>query len=171
MAITSNILDVASNILGMWECVYVLDSLLGLAHNLILQAAMLSWIIAQILKLFYSWWREGFFSLERIVGAGGMPSSHSAFVVALTVGVGEQTGWESPLTAITVVFSLIVMYDAAGVRRAAGKQARALNKIINELAAGRPVKEERLKELLGHTPVEVFAGALLGLVVALSWLR
>ncbi|MGI6357329.1 MAG: divergent PAP2 family protein [Bacillota bacterium] len=149
----------------------MLEALLGLFRNPILQAAMLSWIIAQVLKVLFAWWREGFFSLERMVGAGGMPSSHSAFVVALTVGVGEASGWESPLTAFSVVFSLIVMYDAAGVRRAAGKQARALNKIINELAAGKQVKEERLKELLGHTPVEVIAGAILGLAIAIGWLR
>ncbi len=149
----------------------MLEAFLGLLSNQILQAAMLSWLIAQVLKVIITWIQEGFFSLERMMGAGGMPSSHSAFVIALAVGVGERSGWDTPITAITVVFSLIVMYDAAGVRRAAGKQARALNRIINELAAGRQVKEERLKELLGHTPVEVFAGALLGLGVALSWLR
>lgn len=132
---------------------------------------MLAWLIAQVLKAAITWVREGFFSLERLTGAGGMPSSHSAFVIALAVGVGMRAGWESPLAAATVVFSLIVMYDAAGVRRAAGKQARVLNKIITELAAGKHFKEERLKELLGHTPVEVISGAVLGLVVAFSWLR
>lgn len=132
---------------------------------------MLSWMIAQLLKVLITWAREGFFSLERLVGSGGMPSSHSAFVIALAVGVGKQAGWDSPVAAATTVFSLIVMYDAAGVRRAAGKQARVLNKIITELATGRQFKEERLKELLGHTPVEVISGALLGLAVAFAWLR
>lgn len=146
-------------------------ALIGLVRNQILQAALISWFIAQVLKVGIAWVREGSFSLERLVGSGGMPSSHSAFVIALAAGVGLKAGWESPVTAVTVVFSLIVMYDAAGVRRAAGKQARVLNKIIIELAAGKQVKEERLKELLGHTPVEVISGALLGLVVAFSWLH
>lgn len=149
----------------------MLLALIGLARNQILQAALLSWLIAQVLKATITWIREGFFSLERLVGSGGMPSSHSAFVIALAAGVGSRAGWESPVAAATVVFSLIVMYDAAGVRRAAGKQARVLNKIITELAAGKQFNEERLKELLGHTPVEVISGAVLGLVVAFSWLH
>ncbi|NLY54768.1 MAG: divergent PAP2 family protein [Firmicutes bacterium] len=145
----------------------VRESFLNIAHNEVLQAAFLAWLIAQGAKTLLAWHATGRFSLERLVGSGGMPSSHSALVVALTTGVGLREGWGSTLTAITVVFSAIVMYDAAGVRRAAGKQARVLNKIVSELAANKPVREERLKELLGHTPFEVIVGALLGVAVAL----
>jgi len=106
---------------------------------------------------------------SRMVGAGGMPSSHSAFVTALTTAVGQKSGWNSPELAISLVFALIIMYDAAGVRRAAGKQARILNQIMEDLQQGEKLysEGEKLKELLGHTPVEVFAGAILGIGVAL----
>lgn len=138
-----------------------------LVHNEVLQVALLAWLVAQLAKTLLYWRQEGRFSLERMVGSGGMPSSHSALVVSLFTGVGLCEGWGAPLTAITFVFATIVMYDAAGVRRAAGKQARVLNKIINELAANKPLREEYLKELLGHTPFEVIVGALLGIVIAM----
>ncbi len=102
----------------------------------------------------------------RFVGPGGMPSSHSAFVTSLTVGVALKEGLNSTAFAMAVVFALIVMYDAAGIRRAAGRQAVILNKIVDELFHHGHVKEERLKELLGHTPVEVFVGAILGGLIA-----
>ncbi len=94
-----------------------------------------------------------------------MPSSHSALVTALTTGLGIQEGFDSAIFALAVVFSLVVMYDAAGVRRAAGKQARVLNAIIEDLNR-RQLHPERLRELLGHTPFEVLVGALLGIIVA-----
>ena len=94
-----------------------------------------------------------------------MPSSHSAFVTSLATGVGLTEGFDSTLFALAAVFALIVMYDAAGVRRAAGKQARVLNAIIEDLNR-RELHPERLRELLGHTPVEVLAGALLGILIA-----
>jgi len=98
-----------------------------------------------------------------------MPSSHSAFVGALAAGVGQTVGWESPEFAIAVIFAIIVMYDAAGVRQAAGKQARILNQIIDEFfTEEHQFNEARLKELLGHTPFQVIVG--LGLGVAISWL-
>lgn len=95
-----------------------------------------------------------------------MPSSHSAFVTSLATGVGLVEGFDSTLFALAAVFALIVMYDAAGVRRAAGKQARVLNAIIEDLNR-RELHPERLRELLGHTPVEVVAGARLGVLVAI----
>ncbi len=94
-----------------------------------------------------------------------MPSSHSALVTALTTGVGLRDGFDSSLFALAVVFALVVMYDAAGVRRAAGKQARVLNAIIEDLNR-RQLHPERLRELLGHTPFEVLVGALLGIIIA-----
>ncbi len=139
----------------------------SLADNEVLQAALLAWVVAQGAKTLLYWYKEGRLSLARFVGAGGMPSSHSALVVALFTAVGLKEGWDNPLTGITLVFALIVMYDAAGVRRAAGKQARVLNKIVNELAANKPLREERLKELLGHTPFEVIVGAILGAMIAI----
>lgn len=95
-----------------------------------------------------------------------MPSSHSAFVAGLTTAVGLVEGFDSTSFAICFVFSMIVMYDAAGLRRAAGKQASILNKLIDELIHTGELKQARLKELLGHTPYEVFAGAFLGILVA-----
>ncbi len=149
----------------------LLDVFWGLLHNRILVASTLAWLIAQLLKFFGTFIREGRFSAERLFGAGGMPSSHSAFVVTLAVGVGQSVGWDQPLTAVTIVFSMIVMYDAAGVRRAAGKQARVLNRIIHDLAESKQFKEERLKELLGHTPFEVISGALLGIMIGALMFR
>src|SRR5690554_40081 len=102
----------------------------------------------------------------RFVGSGGMPSSHSSFSMALTTTIGKMYNWDSPLFAVSLAFALIVMYDAAGVRRAAGKQAIILNKIIHDIHENKKLTEERLKELIGHTPIEVFMGALLGILVA-----
>lgn len=144
------------------------NSFLTIADNEVLQVALLAWLVAQVAKTLLYWVREKQFSFERLVGSGGMPSSHSALVVALLTGVGLRAGWSSTATAITFVFAVIVMYDAAGVRRSAGKQARVLNKIVHELAANKPIREERLKELLGHTPFEVIVGAILGAAIA-AW--
>lgn len=105
-------------------------------------------------------------NFRRFVGAGGMPSSHAALVVALATGVGREMGWESTEFAIALILALIVMYDAAGVRRAVGNQAEVLNKLLDEVVHKGEFREERLKELLGHTPKEVLAGALVGIVVA-----
>ena len=96
-----------------------------------------------------------------------MPSSHSAIVMGLTTGIGRIDGLASPLFAIALIFSFVVMYDAAGVRRAAGRQAAILNRLVEDLVAMRGIREERLRELLGHTPVEVIVGAALGILVGL----
>ncbi|MGI6574511.1 MAG: divergent PAP2 family protein [bacterium] len=134
--------------------------------NPILMASIIAWFLAQSIKVALTFWVEKEIDFRRFVGSGGMPSSHTAFVFALAVGVGRQVGWSSAEFAIAVVLALIVMYDAAGVRRAVGNQAEVLNKIIDEFFHKGKFHEERLKELLGHTPKEVFAGALLGAVVA-----
>ncbi|PSB13258.1 acid phosphatase, partial [filamentous cyanobacterium CCP2] len=109
-------------------------------------------------------------TFQTLVTTGGMPSAHSALVTSLAAGVGQTNGWASGEFAIAFVFAIIVMYDAAGVRQAAGKQARILNQIVDELFSGDHAKfsEERLKELLGHTPVQVIAGSILGVLV--SWI-
>lgn len=135
--------------------------------NSVLNTALVAWFIAQLIKVILVIIKEKRLNFKKFIEAGGMPSSHSALVVALTTEIAEKQGLNSPIFAVAAVFSLVVMYDAAGVRRAAGKQAEALNKLIEEFYVEKPRVDERLKELLGHTPKEVFAGALLGLVVGL----
>jgi acid phosphatase family membrane protein YuiD len=135
--------------------------------NRVLVAAFLAWALAQISKIFYELIQQRKLILSRLVSAGGMPSSHSALVTSLATATGREIGVTSPIFAITVVLASIVMYDAAGVRRAVSIQARILNQMIEEAFQGSPMAEKRLRELIGHTPVQVFVGALLGIVVGL----
>jgi len=137
-------------------------------QNEIIRASVLACFIAQVLKMILVLLQSKKIDFSRLVGSGGMPSSHSAFVMAMCVAVGRKVGYDSALFGVSLVIGLIVMYDAAGVRRAAGKQAAVLNKIIREIENDDFHFEERLKELLGHTPVEVLAGAVLGIFIALS---
>jgi hypothetical protein len=138
-----------------------------IVSNKTLDTSIVAWFAAQFLKVLFVLVKDKKFDFSRFVGSGGMPSSHSSFVVALSVSVGKICGFESSEFAIAVVFAFIVMYDAAGVRRAAGKQARVLNKIVKEMQDTGKIPEEKLKELIGHTPVEVLGGALVGLIVAI----
>ena len=140
----------------------------GLLANHILWAALTAWLIAQVLKMFTSYYRTNKVDFQRLVGAGGMPSSHAALVVSLAMATGWTRGFESVDFAIAVVMAGVVMYDASGVRQAAGKQAKVLNKLLQDLRQHHTIPEVRLKELLGHTPLEVIAGAVLGTVIA--WL-
>ncbi|HOB42089.1 MAG: divergent PAP2 family protein [Bacillota bacterium] len=140
----------------------------GLFSNRILWTSILAWAIAQTLKVFTCIWAEGKPDWSKIVGPGGMPSSHSAFVTSIAVGVGIQEGWNSALFAVTVGFALVVMYDAAGIRRAAGEHAQVLNQLIERAFREGYLESTKLRELLGHTPLEVAMGAFLGIVV--SWL-
>ena len=135
--------------------------------NSILITALTGWFVAQVLKvLFVLIWNKRF-DIKRMVGSGGMPSSHSAFVVSLACAVGLVEGFSSTFFALSVCFALFVMYDAAGVRRAAGQQARILNKMVEQWEKGDfSVTDKRLKELLGHSPIEVIAGAILGFMIA-----
>lgn len=134
--------------------------------NKALVIALTAWAIAQGSKVFLDLWHNRKFDFGRLVGSGGMPSSHSAFVMALSTGIGRQQGWDSPIFAIAISYAFVVMYDAAGIRRAAGKQAEILNIILKDITEHKGLKEERLKELLGHTPVEVIAGGILGILMA-----
>lgn len=136
--------------------------------NEILITAFIAWIIAQGLKVLIVSIKKGKLDFSRIVGSGGMPSSHSAFVVALSTKVGLLKGFDSIEFAISLCFALVVMYDAAGVRRAAGKQAEILNKIVDDLMHHK-FKQEKLKELIGHSPIEVFVGAIIGLIVGICY--
>lgn len=140
----------------------------GLFANRILWSSALAWAIAQTLKVFTCVWSEGKADWSKIVGPGGMPSSHSAFVASMSMGVGIQEGWNSALFAIAVGFALVVMYDAAGIRRAAGEQAQVLNQLIERAFRDGRLEATKMRELLGHTPLEVAMGALLG--IAVSWL-
>jgi acid phosphatase family membrane protein YuiD len=138
-------------------------------NNHVLLVALIACLIAQALKLVVELVRHRKLDINVLVATGGMPSAHSALVTALAAGVGQTIGWASPEFAIATVFAIIVMYDAAGVRQAAGKQARVLNQMVDELFYEHPkFNGDRLKELLGHTPVQVIAGSALGITV--SWL-
>src|SRR5512136_1573121 len=124
--------------------------------NQVLLVALAACLLAQVLKVTIELVKNGKVSVRILVTAGGMPSAHSAFVTSLATGVGQTLGWETPEFALAAIFAIIVMYDAAGVRQAAGKQARILNQIIDELFQEHPeFNEDRLKELLGHTPFQV----------------
>ena len=125
----------------------------------------LTWLAIQILKVICDLITKKKFDFKRILGAGGMPSSHSAIVVTLTIMVAKKYGFDSPMFAICGIFSMIVMYDAAGVRRAAGKQARLLNKIVDTPGLTGLQVQEKLVEALGHTPIQVFVGAIIGIIV------
>lgn len=137
-----------------------------LLGNRVLITCVTAWFIAQLLKIILTFYKSKKIDITRFVGSGGMPSSHTSFVMALATSVGKLYGWGSPFFAMSVCFASVVMYDAAGVRRAAGYQAKVLNMIIDDLAHHKPLHNERLKELLGHTPKEVLAGAVLGIVIA-----
>lgn len=128
-----------------------------------------SGLFAQFLKGMFHIIRYKRFSFRSFVKTGGMPSSHTSTVVALCTIIGLSEGFNSVLFDICVVFSAIIMYDAAGLRRSVGKQAIILNKIITDIELRQRIQEKRLKELLGHTPLEVIMGALLGIAWAFFW--
>lgn len=143
----------------------------SIGHNTILMSTMIAWLLAQVIKTAISYYILQEFSVERLLGAGGMPSSHSALVVNLATAVALTEGVQSSFFAMSVVFAGVVMYDATGVRQAAGKHARAINQIVRQLRHAHKIDDISLKELLGHTPVEVIAGALLGFIVAYLFVK
>ena len=145
---------------------YFIEQLLD---NNILIATFFAWAFSCVLKGVIVCVRERRFDFARFMGPGGMPSSHSTLVAALATSVGLVEGFNSAAFAICAALSLIVMYDASGIRRAAGKQAEMINAIVEAWDENDPlVKEIKLKELLGHTPVEVVAGAILGIIIAVA---
>lgn len=123
-------------------------------------------IFIQLFKFLWEWSASGAPDLRILSRSGGMPSSHTALVVSLAAVLGIQYGLDSPFFAISVVLAIIVMYDATGVRQQSGKHAKVLNQILRELFSGEPISDEELKELLGHTSVEVTVGALVGVAYA-----
>lgn len=139
---------------------------LEILSNRVIQAAALAWAIAQGLKVILTLAISKKFDSTRVFGSGGMPSSHSAMTCAMLMMVGFQEGFTSTLFALAFCFSGVVMYDAAGVRRSTGKNAAVLNRLLDRLTSdGLTLDEEHLKELVGHTPIQVVAGALLGILV------
>lgn len=157
-----------------------------ITSNYIINVGFVSWCVAQILKTLFAFIKYKAFIPERLVGAGGMPSSHTALVVSITVAMAKLEGFSSPLFALSMAFAAVVIYDAMGVRRAAGEQAKVLNKMIFSFKdiskifeyLNEEIEEEfdettenitehkELKEFLGHTPLEVLGGAIVGILVA-----
>ncbi|MCL2197445.1 MAG: divergent PAP2 family protein [Defluviitaleaceae bacterium] len=125
-------------------------------------------VVAQVLKVFFDYWRTKSWKSAMITSTGGMPSSHSALVVAVMISIGIYEGFGTPIFAVSTALALVVMHDAAGIRRAAGKQAEAINFLFSKLEEQGIKPGNKLKELLGHSPLEVFAGAVLGIIVALA---
>jgi len=151
-----------------------MTDLLGLLSNYVLITALVGWATAQVLKTIIASIVNGKFSLERMVGDGGMPSCHSACVCALTMAVSRKLGFASAEFAIAFILAIIVIHDAMGVRRAAGEHAKVLNKMIEKDQNGdfdyfddSEEDPKELKEFLGHTPLEVLCGALIGILVAM----
>jgi uncharacterized protein len=140
----------------------------GILANRTLWIALLAWAIAQVWKFTARLLLDHKYDPAMLWAPGGMPSSHSALVAAMAISVGMNTGFDSPVFAVAAIVAMVVMYDAAGIRQAAGKHAQVINRIVDELLSGYPVTEERLRELLGHTPLQVVVGGLLGAVSA--WL-
>lgn len=136
-----------------------------------LYTPLLLWICIQTFKVIWDLVTTKQFNFKRIMGAGGMPSSHSAVVTSVATLIGKYEGSTTPLFALSVVFAFIVMYDAAGIRRAAGKQAKLLNKIINTPGLTNIQVQEKLVEVLGHTPTQVIVGALIGVIARINYVE
>lgn len=143
---------------GFWQQIFA---------NKVLWITMLSWAIAQGMKIVIGLAQGQRFNFYWILRTGGFPSAHSAAVGALAMGLGKEVGFQSPFFALVAIFALITMFDAQTWRRSIGVQARILNKMTADIHEGKKIKEEKLKELIGHTPIEVFAGAFIGIVTVL----
>lgn len=134
--------------------------------NPVLVAALIAWAVAQVVKFPLQYFRKGSWDWSILLRAGGMPSSHSALVTATAHGVGLTEGFDSTLFAFAVVTAMIVIYDATGIRRQAGRHAAIINTVMRELLEEHHLSQERLREVLGHSPLEAFVGMVLGLLAA-----
>ena len=140
--------------------------ILEILGNRVIQAAALAWAVAQALKVMLTQAISRRFDKSRVLGSGGMPSSHSAMACAMLMTIGFREGFSSSIFALAFCFSGVVMYDAAGVRRSTGRNAAVINQLMDMLSGnGYTFDEKRLKELVGHTPIQVLAGALLGTLI------
>lgn len=144
-----------------------MNDFLGFIQNKYVYVPFLLWFGIQLFKLIYDLVTTKKFNFKRILGAGGMPSSHSAVVTGLATLIGKYEGVNTPIFAVSLILAFVVMYDACGVRRAAGKQAALLNKLIETPGLTGIQVSEKLVEVLGHTPTQVFVGALIGLIAGL----
>jgi acid phosphatase family membrane protein YuiD len=138
----------------------------GILNNHVLISALIAWSLAQIIKIPMEYLHTGKWNWALLFRAGGMPSSHSALITAATHSIGLIYGFNTAAYALAFVSSMIVIYDATGIRRQAGKHAEIINAMINDLATGHPLREEQLREVLGHTPMEAVGGLLWGFGVA-----
>lgn len=144
-----------------------MNDFLAFIQNKYVYVPFFLWFGIQLFKLFYDLVTTKKFNFKRLMGAGGMPSSHSAVVTGITTLIGKYEGVGTPLFALSLILSFVVMYDACGVRRAAGKQAALLNKLIETPGLTGVQVSERLVEVLGHTPIQVFVGAAIGIIAGL----
>lgn len=144
-----------------------MNTFLGFIQNKYIYVPFLLWFSIQLFKVIYDLIKTKKFNFKRIMGAGGMPSSHSAIVTGLATLIGKYQGVDTPIFAVTLILAAVVMYDACGVRRAAGKQAVLLNKIVETPGLTGLQVSEKLVEVLGHTPTQVVVGALIGILVGL----
>jgi len=153
------------------------NGLQDFAGNICFWSAVCSWVVAQCTKMLTGFYRTRRLDFHYLVSTGGMPSAHSASVCGLAAAVGQTLGFDSPVFAIALGFALVVMFDASTVRRAAGLQASLLNEIVDELFKEHHLSERKLKELLGHTRLEVFMGMVIGILVSIiiintaTWLQ
>ncbi len=138
------------------------SSLITIFQNQILVMALITWFIAQAVKPFIGYLITREFDWKMFFSTGGMPSSHSTLVTSVAVGVGLMVGWATPVFAVAATLAVVVIYDAAGVRRQAGIHAQTINLLVQEVLQGHPISDTQLREVLGHTPIEVFGGILWG---------
>jgi acid phosphatase family membrane protein YuiD len=144
---------------------------MAIFQNYVLIAALIAWGIAQALKVPLEYLQTHKWNWALLAQAGGMPSSHSALIVGIAHAIGLSVGFDSALFALAFAVCMIVIYDATGIRRQAGRHAEMINAMINDMASGHPLKQEQLAEVLGHTPLEALGGILLGLIVAqITWM-
>jgi uncharacterized protein len=139
-------------------------NILGIFSNQVLIAALVGWGIAQIIKVPYHYLKKHEWDWALLLHVGGMPSSHSALVAGAAHAIGLYIGFNTPDFALAFILAMIVIYDATGIRRQAGKHAAIINQLVNDLVAGHPLREEQLREVLGHTPLEAVAGTILGII-------
>lgn len=135
--------------------------------NSFLVTGAVAWFTAQFIKIFIEFCKSKKLNLDLIMASGGMPSSHSSFTCAIATSIGFEEGFGSAIFALAVAFAFVVMYDAQGVRRAAGDQAKIINVLVEKIEDTGIVMDEKLKELLGHTHLEVFFGAILGIGIGI----
>lgn len=139
----------------------------GVLHNHVLVVTFIAWSIAQTIKVSLGVLRTKRFDFRWFIGTGGMPSAHAAGSSALAVIIGFDYGFDTVMFALAAVFAIVTMFDAQGVRRSTGKQAAILNKLLDDIYWKGKIEEDRLKELIGHTPVEVFMGSIIGILLAI----